>query len=178
MEKVCREPRRKQRKITLHRANILNDIDLRTYKLAESSVADPEVRDHIQSDADEHLDGALLGSAMDARDAQLRKRLAFCIDPEGPVEVDDTADLEGEYEFVFLLPVSFKDANLKTAAKKMHDYIAKGALMDWYNDNGTQYAATLAVEVTELESQIVDIFRVPGVVRHPRIVFIPSYKIR
>lgn len=178
MEIVRREPRHKLRRIRLGREGIFRDIDCLTFKLAETVVAEPEARDKVASDSEDSLDGALITSFMDARAAQLRKRLAFCLECECTVSVDDGSDLEPDYEFRFRLPAAFKDSNLKVAAKKMHDYLVKGSVLDWYTQTGTGYGAALIGEVVELESQIVDIFRVPGFVSHPGLSFIHSYKLR
>ena len=59
METVNREQRTKQRKITLHKCQILHDIDVLSYKLAETSV-NGEARDNVASDSEDMLDGAML----------------------------------------------------------------------------------------------------------------------
>ena len=55
METVNREQRTKQRKITLHKCQILHDIDVLSYKLAETSV-NGEARDNVASDSEDMLD--------------------------------------------------------------------------------------------------------------------------
>lgn len=174
MEYVKREPREKERKITLHKAEILQDIDTLSYKLSETTGSG----DNVASDAEDSLDSAIISQMMQARDSQLRKKLAFCLKEEEVIEVDNTATIEEDFVYELLLPLSFADSSLKVAVQLMHNYIVRGTLLDWYTQIGTQYGAPLVTEVNSLESQIVDIFRVPGFVKHPSMPYMKSYKIR
>ena len=177
MEIVSREPREKQRKITLHKSNIVHDIDVLSYKLAETSVDEP-ARDNVASDSENGLDGVVTSQLMDSCEASLRKKLGFCLEDEEILEVDNTAELEADYVFKFHLPFSFDDKELRTAVTLMHNYLVKATLMDWYAHIGTNFGAGLGAEVLQLESKVVDIFRKPGFVTHPEMIYWPSYKRR
>lgn len=177
MEIVKREPRFKRRKITLHKNLLLHDIDVMSYKLAETSL-EGEARDNVASDSEDGLDGAVIGQLLEAREASLRKRLSFCLLDTEIIEIDNMTELEGTYVYDIKLPVSFKDIELRTAVKLMHDYLVNAVLLDWYSKIGTNFGNSLVAEVARLESKVVDIFRKPGFVNHPSTVYYPSYKIR
>lgn len=177
MEFIHKEPRFKHRKITLHKNMIFHDIDVQSYKLAETSV-EGSTKDKIASDSEDRLDGAVLTQLMEAREAEIRKKLAFCLDPLTLVEIDNTTTLEPDYVFMFRLPVSFNDNELRVAVKLMHEYMVKATLMDWYTHIGTNFGGAYAVEVAQLESRITDIFRKPGFVNHPSVMYVKSYRSR
>lgn len=177
MEIVSREPKLKQRRIILHKSQILHDIDLFSYKLAETSV-EGDAKDNVASDSEDLLDGAIISQLMESRDATIRKKLSFCLREESIPVVDNTTDLEGDFIYDLNLTPSFKDSELKTAVRVMHDYMVKGTLMDWYVQIGTSFGSTLGVEVLQLESRIADIFRKPGFVRHPEMIYHKSYRTR
>ena len=177
MEIVNREPRLKQRKITLHKNLLLHDIDVMSYKLAETSLQG-EARDHVASASEDGRDGAVIGQLLEAREAALRKKLTFCLRETEIIEIDNVTELEGTFVYDLNLPASFKDIELHTAVKLMHDYLVKGVLMDWYTHIGTNFGSTLAAEVVQLESKVVDIFRKPGFVNHASAVYYESHKIR
>lgn len=177
MEIVDRACRVKKRTITLHRNQICKDIDLLSYKLGETAL-EGAVRDSVASDSADALDGAVISRLLDDRAMTLRKRLAFCIEEEEVETIDNTPDIDSDYEFKFRLPKKFKDSNMAVAMRLMHDYLVRGTLMDWYNKIGTSYGVGMVQEVTELESKILDIFRVPGIVSHPFMVYYPSYRSR
>ncbi len=177
IETVRSEPRCKRRKITLHKNNIVHDIDVLSYKLAETSVDEP-ARDNVASDSETGLDGAVIAKLMDAREASLRKKLGFCLEDEEIIEIDNTEDLEPDYVFELRLPIGFDDKELKTAVRLMHDYLVKGTLLDWYVSIGTNFGAPLTGDVLLTESKVVDIFRKPGFVNHPDMIYWPSYKVK
>ena len=177
MEIVNREPRLKQRKITLHKNLLLHDIDVMSYKLAETSLQG-EARDNVASDSEDGLDGAVIGQLLEARESALRKKLAFCLKEIEIIEIDNVTELDGTFVYDLILPASFKDIELRTAVKLMHDYLVKSVLLDWYTHIGTNFGSTLAVEVVQIESKVLDIFRKPGFVSHSRTVYYESHKIR
>ena len=169
IENVFIEPRTKIRKITLHKSQILYDIDAMTYKLSEVSV-DGEAGDRLSTDTEDRLDGTLVSQFIESREATLRKRLTFCLSKEEIEELDNTGTLDADYVFIFELPHSFNDTGLKVAVKLMHDYIVRGALADWYNMLGTKFGIPFEQQAIEDEHRIVDIFRVPGFVQHPSFI--------
>lgn len=178
IETILHEPRMKERKITLHLEELGKQLDRLTYKYSKSAVADPLAADEVASDVDDNLDGPIISRLFIAREAQVRRRLAFCLIEEEQVEVDNCSDLEGDIVFRMRLPESFTGSSLKVGCVYINDFIVKGALMDWYKEIGSPYADALKPEVDVLESRIVDIFRVPSVVPRGIAPYVPSYKIR
>ena len=43
---------------------------------------------------------------------------------------------------------------------------------------GVAVGAALSMDVLQLESKVVDIFRKPGFVSHPEMIYCPSYRTR
>ena len=177
MEFVNRQPRFKQRKITLHKDLLLHDIDVMSYKLAETSLQG-EARDNVASDSEDSLDSAVISQLLEAREAELRKKLTFCLRETKIFEIDNVTELNGAFVYDLILPVSFKDIELRTAVRLMHDYLVKSVLVDWYTHIGTSFGNALAAELVQLESKVVDIFRKPGFVKHARTIYYESHKIR
>lgn len=176
MEIVGREPRWKKRRIVLHKNQILHDIDVLSYKLAE--VAAGESGDKVASDSEDVLDGSVMAQLLETREASMRKKLTFCLMPVEIIEVNNTPELEPDFKYNVKLPVSFDDNELRPAVRLMHEYLVKATLMDWYTHIGTSFGAPLATEVQELESKVVDVFRKPGFVTHPSMVYMKSYRDR
>lgn len=177
METVNREQRTKQRKITLHKCQILHDIDVLSYKLAETSVTG-EAQDNVASDSEDMLDGAMLKLLLESCEASMRKKIGFCLEDTEILEVDNATELEADYVYNLRLPASFKDTELRTAAKVMHDYLVMSTLMEWYTHIGTNFGSALGEKVIRLESRVADIFRKPGFVSHPQMAYCPSYRTR
>lgn len=169
---VMKEPREKERRITLRSENITTDIDRLTYKLADTAV-EGVAKDSISSDSEDNLDGAIISRLLNERAAVLRKRLTFCLKPETIVEIDDDNESSDEFVFDFILPGKFNDAELRNAVTMMHEYLVRGTLMDWYNKLGVAFGQSMVYEVAELESKVVDIFRKPGFVKHPTMFYQP-----
>ena len=174
MQIVKKEPRTKQRRITLYKNDIMEEIDRLSYKLAETSVGG-EAGDNISTDSEDSLDAKVLDDLMDVRDSIIRKRLSFCLQQETIYEISNRDEAEHEYIFDVILPESFPDKDLKTAVHLMHSYYVKATLMDWYDKIGTAYGGSMALEVMQLESKIVDIFRRPTFVGHPSIILQTNY---
>lgn len=177
IEYINKEPRTKQRKITIHKSQVLYDMDAMTYKLSEVAI-DGDSGDKFSTDTEDRLDGTIVSQFIESREALLRKRLAFCLVPEEILEVDNMGSLDADYVFNFILPQSFNDGDLRPAMKFMHDYIVRGALADWYTSLGTNYGIAFAQQAETDENMLLDIFRVPGFVRHPGLIAQKSYKIR
>lgn len=169
----------KERRIILHKAELLKEFDSLTYKFAETSVSDTAVQDSVASDSETHLDGTVITRLMDLRYKILKKRISFCVVELEREVVDDTLFLAPTYEFNLELDDKFNDNNLDTAVTFMHEYVVKGALLDWYNRIGATAGVTgLEDTVASLEKEIANLFRQPGFVRHPGICYISSYRTR
>lgn len=177
MDIIFKECRTKERKIILHKERIFHDIDALTYKASEVA-AEPLAKDAMASDSEDNYDGAIMARLVNMRALNLKKRLSFCLRKEHAYIADNNIDNSGAIEYDFVLPSSFDDINLEVAAELMHEYIVRGALVDWYDTLGTANGQYKAAELIPLESKILDIFRVPGFVRHPALPYQKSYKIR
>lgn len=167
----------KIRTIKLYKQAIYYEIDALTYKLTESRMqgADVKAKSAVASDSSESFDSSILSRMADYRDATLRKRLLFCLKDEDTDWFINAPDESDKYEYVFVVPDVFKDATLRVLGTKMHEYIVKGALLDWYIQTGTAENITaLTNQVEELETEIVGLMRVPGALKKPLQPFGPQ----
>lgn len=177
MDRVYKEPRTKERLIIIHKEEIYKQMDRLSYKLSKAAVADEAAGDNVASDAEDRLDGAILGRLLHESDRQLRGRLEFCLKEDDVLVIDNSIDPEGDLKYKFILPESFKAGKLQDAAGAINEYLVRSTLMKWYDSIGSQFGPKLPTEVLVLESHVVDIFR-GGFVRHPSMPFIPSYRSR
>lgn len=175
--RCCYNKTKKDRHITLHKAEIYHDIDALTYKLGETVVENKPVRDSVSSDSEDTLDGAVLYRLMNLRAAILRRRLSFCLKKDHVLEIDNRPTYDETYEFYLSVPESFDDNNMEVLMTYMHEYIVRGSLLDWYRKLGTTFGESLEKEVLEIESKIVDGFR-GEIIRHPMLPYIPSHRTR
>lgn len=167
----------KERKITLYKKAVHYDIDALTYKLTEATMqtVDQKAKSAVASDKDESFDASVLGRLTDYRDATLRRRLQFCLKDVEVTEFNNKPSSEPSYEYDFILPIGFKDSGLSNLGTKMHEYLVKGGLLDWYIQTGISVnTKPLADQVAELESSIVNMVRVPSTLRKPLQPFGPA----
>lgn len=163
----------KTRKIILHKDQILYDVEGMAYKFAEANALEGKAKNTLAADHNETLDGRLLSRMMDVRDARLKKRLRFAL---APVNRDVSCDNPGEeQEYVYSLSLAdgFDDNMLDVVKVQMHEYIVRGALLDWYKRLGMQTAAVDPIEVADLEENIVSSLRTPSYTRVPLQPFGP-----
>lgn len=167
----------KIRTITLYKKGVHFDIDASTYKLTEATMqtVDQKAKSAVASDKDEVFDAAILNRLTDYRDATLRRRLQFCLKDEEVVSFTNKPSEEDSYKYELVLPVGFKDASLQVLGTKMHEYLVKGGLLDWYIQTGTNVnTQALATQVSELENAIVNMVRVPSTLKRPLQPFGPA----
>lgn len=167
----------KIRKVTLHKKAVHYDIDALTYKLTEATMqeADHKVKSAVASDREEIFDASVLGRLTDYRDATLRRRLQFCLKEEEVTEFTNKPIEEPAYLYEFVLSIGFKDTNLHNLGTKMHEYLVKGALLDWYVQMGVNVnTKPLEAQVADLELSIVNMVRVPSTLRKPLQPFGPA----
>lgn len=166
----------KERVITLYKKNVHYDIDALTYKLTEATMqgADQKAKSAVASDKDEVFDASVLARLTDYRDATLRRRLQFCLKEEEITSFDNKPSADDSYIYNLVVPVGFKDVMIKTIGTKMHEYLVKGGLLDWYVQTGTSTnIKPLSDQVAELESEIVGMLRVPNNLKKPLQPFGP-----
>lgn len=167
----------KERKITLLKEQILSSIDNLTFKLTEVSLQgiDVKSRSSVASDRDDQFDAAILNRMAEFRDARLRQRLQFCLKNEEITEFTNTPSTDNAFVYDLVLPEGFKDMALKMIGTQMHEYIVKGALLDWYIQAGVNTNTNdLAAQVNEIESTIVNMLRVPSGMKKPLQPFGPA----
>ena len=167
----------KTRKIILHKNEVLYDIEGLAYKYTESLGLEGKAKNTVAADHNDTLDGRLLSRMMDMRDAQLRKRVRFALAPTNKeVSCDNPAD-NAEYVYDLSVADKFDDNMLDVIKVQMHEYLVRGALLDWYKKIGVQSIAVDAGEVAELEESIVSSLRTPSYMKAPMQPFGPRKSI-
>lgn len=167
----------KERKITLLKEGILYDIDALTFKLTEATMqgTDQKSKSAVASDRADALDSSILNRLADYRDATMRQRLQFCLTDEEVQEYTNAPSSDANYVYDLTLPVAFKDSTLKMVGTKIHEYIVKGSLLDWYIQMGVATNLNaLTAQVAEIESSVVNMLRVPSCSRKPLQPFGPA----
>lgn len=158
----------KTAKITLFKQAILDDVNAVTFKRVDGVLAgeSEQVKNALSSDSEEHLDKHILHGYMEARDANIRKRLTFCMQKDleelsasNMLEVDDPL-----LEYSLLVPESFDRQRLKVLARKMHIYIVQGILHDWYAMQNMKGNVS-EEDLEDLEAEVVYMLRSSGVKR-------------
>lgn len=148
--------------ITIYKKAVLADIDAQTFKRVDGILAgeSEQVKNALSSDSSEHLDEHILHGHMETRDADIRKRLAFCLDfNEEDLSVNNLLEMDvPTFEYKLSVPDVFDKQRLKILAKKIHNYLVQGTLHDWYatqNMNGN----VSQTELEDMESEIVCMLR-------------------
>lgn len=165
----------KSKRIILHKNQVLYDIEGIAYKNSEVAGLETKEKNAISADHNETLDGRLLDRMMDTRDAQIRKRLRFCLAPTIADVSCDNPDGKQEYIYDLHLSDKFDDNMLNIVKVDMHDYLVKGVLLDWYKKMGVTPPVTDG-ELEEHLSSIVNTLRTPSYMKAPMQPFGPSKK--
>lgn len=131
--------------ITIYKSYLLYDIDSLTFKRVDGVMSDQtdRVRNALSSDSEEELDKVMLHRYMEARDAALRTKLAFCLvnEDSDTLEVDNNPMMEDpSFVYKISVPDRFTSETVKALSKKMHQYIVDGTAYDWYSRQGIAYA--------------------------------------
>lgn len=88
----------------------------------------------VSSDREEGLDKGVMNCYIQNREATLRLRLAFCLKVEETPSVDNS--IKSSYSYTLLVPDAFPDVVAAGIVEKMHQYILRGTLHDWYTGQG------------------------------------------
>jgi hypothetical protein len=114
----------------------------------------------LSSDSKEELDGSLINRYIAGRVAKLRRKLAFALKPgNATMTATPAASVPERINFDLLVPDKFTYEQLSAMSELMHEYVVKGAILDWYQFTGI--APTVSKEELELlESAIVSTLRV------------------
>ena len=163
--------------ITIYKKAVLASIDAQTFKRVDGvlSAESDQMKNALSSDSEENLDMHILHEHMEKRDADLRRRLTFCLVPDNEELSASNLPKVDTPTFVYNLtaPDTFDKQRLQSLAKKIHNYIVQGSLYDWYATQNMKGSVT-ATELEELESKIASMLR-PSSVKRPLQPFGPRY---
>lgn len=148
----------KERTITITLSEIYKDIDSWTYKYAEvSDVPRPSVKNHMQSDKDEALDGRLLARSVQYRDAKLRNVIGRYLKGETVLSVTNAMPTAETIVYNLTLDDEFEDSLLLPLCTMIARYLTFGALFDWYGPGmGSRQAQNYEQELTDLEIELIN----------------------
>lgn len=124
------------RVITLHKNEVHYDCEAHAFKLMDALSLDIKVKNAVAADTGDMLDGRMLSRYTDLRDAEIRKRLAFCIADGIVGDVNDIPDNDPTYIYNVTLPEGAKESILLPVKTYLHEYMVRGALYDWYKGCG------------------------------------------
>lgn len=164
----------KTRTIMLHKDEILYDIEGLAYKFAESNALEGKAKNALAADHEEILDGRLLSRMIKSRYVHLIDFLSFALAPVSQEKSCNGLSEESVFTITLSLSDKFNDNMLDVVQTKMHEYIVRGVLLDWYKRLGIQTAAVDGGELLELEESIVSVLRTPSYTKRPLQPFGPS----
>lgn len=161
--------------ITLYKTLVLASIDAQTFKRVDGvlSAESDQMKNALSSDSEENLDKHILHEHMEKRDANLRRRLTFCLVPDDEeLKVSNILEVDmPTFEYKMAVPDTFDKQRLQSLAKKMHNYMVQGSLYDWYATQNMKGNVS-ATELEDLERDIVSMLR-PSCVKRPLQPFGP-----
>lgn len=153
---------KKRARIVIYKAEVDHDIDAGTFKRTDAALDGNSDRSQnaVASDAAEDLDGSLIARYRDRRDARVRERLKYCLkkDPNEVLEYDNTLSLDRAYVYELLVDESVTADDVKSAGTRIHEYIVRGTLYDWYLGAGLQPTDSLE-SLEELEDSVASSLR-------------------
>lgn len=148
--------------ITIYKKAVLAAIDAQTFKRVDGVLSgeSEQVKNAVSSDSSESLDEHILHEHMETRDANIRKRLRFCLDKDmEDLSVSNLMDVEvPTFDYKLQVPETFDKQRLKILARKMHDYMVQGVLYDWYSTQNMKGNVS-ASELGDMEDEIVSMLR-------------------
>lgn len=161
--------------INIYKALVLAAVDAQTYKRVDGVLAAEadQIKNAISSDSTEQLDMNILHELMEARDAVVRAKLAFCLVDDGE-ELVATNELEKDkvsFDYVLQVPDNFNKQKLAGLARLINNYIVQGTICSWYAMQNLQGNVTPA-DLEEMERSIVCAMRV-GYTKKPLQPFGP-----
>jgi hypothetical protein len=165
----------KPAKITIYKKAVLASIDAQTFKRVDGvlSAESDQMKNALSSDSEENLDKHILHEHMENRDANLRRRLTFCLVPDNEnLSVSNLLEVDTPtFVYDLSVPDTFDKQRLQSLAKKMHNYMVQGSLYDWYATQNMKGNVS-ATELEDLEREIVSMLR-PSCVKRPLQPFGP-----
>ena len=129
-------------RITIYKVLVDNDIDKRTFKRTDATLDQNSERSQnaVAADSKEELDGSLIARYRDTRDARIRQRLRFCLKKPDTEVLEYTNIIKTDPTYVYELTVGddFTANDLQSIGTRIHDYLVRGTLYDWYLNAGLQ----------------------------------------
>lgn len=170
--------RKKPRLVTVYKAQVYRDIDLLTHKHAEGSgLEDMRVRNAIESDFEEPVDGAIITRNVEYRDAKLRKKITFALADKYDERASDIMELsENAFVYNLVVPEEWNDNLLDPLADQFHRFLVYGALYDWYAQIGSRQAEYYKSQVEEIQGELVSTLRTPSIAKRPLQPFGPAQR--
>lgn len=163
--------------ITIYKELVLASIDAQTFKRVDGvlSAESDQMKNALSSDSEEHLDRHILHEYMEHRDANLRRRLAFCLlSDDDDMSVDNLLELDNPaFEYKLIVPDAYNKQRLQSLVKKMHNYIVQGSLYSWYATQNMKGNVS-DTDLEDMENEIVSMLR-PSSVKRPLQPFGPRY---
>ncbi len=166
---------RKARKIIIDKATVHNDIDSLNFKLTDSALQEMNVRtkNAIASDSTEDYDGMIIARLVDYRDAEVRYFLRNNLKKEEILEISNIPEYDDKYIYNLELYTTTPDVIVKIAMQKIHEYLVKGALLDWYRQCGLQYGESFVPKLMQIEEKLKRSM-IPATIRRPMQPFGPA----
>lgn len=161
--------RRTEIKVKLLKKDLLFDMDASTHLLSEAEKAQATAKqaDILATDSTEVFGLRVLSRYLETRGAQLSQVLNNYV-PTTSVSTgtytpkDDQLKLTGTsvnaIEYTFKVSVEYNDSNTQPLALLMHEYVVKGALLDWYNALGINKGVEIPARLQELEARMHSLF--------------------
>ena len=171
----------KRRNITIDKSAVFHDVDNLTQKFADGRQMDNvKKEDAYVSDVTSHFDSAVIERLAEFRASELYMILSRAISSDMEVtEADNSLMAGGTWEYVFDMPIQFKDQKLKPLAILMHRYILWGILADWYMELGEDgQAAAWKKKADDIVDDIKDMVMVPSRHNKPLQPFGPARKLK
>lgn len=163
--------------ITIYKKAVLASVDAQTFKRVDGvlSAESDQMKNALSSDSEENLDMHILHEHMEKRDANLRRRLTFClVSDDEDLSVSNLLEVDKPtFIYNLIVPDAFDKQRLQSLAKKIHNYIVQGALYDWYATQNMKGNVS-ATELEDLENEIVYMLRT-SFVKRPLQPFGPRY---
>ena len=168
----------KPARITIWKAEVDHDVDAHTFKRTDAALDERSDRTQnaVASDAAEDLDGSVIARYRDLRDARIRERLKFCLvrKPTDVLEYNNIKNLDPAYIYELMVSDSITADNIQSAGTRIHEYLVRGTLYDWYLGAGLQPTDTLE-SLQELEDGISAVLRGRSYGHRPMQPFGPAF---
>lgn len=144
--------------ITINKSYVLYDVDALTYKRADGVMSDQSdrLKNAISSDSEEELDRVMLYRYMDDKDANIKRKLAFCLvkGERDTLSASNAPSMDKPaYVYTLNVPDTWDAEMVAALSTRIHQYIVDGTAYDWYSRQGLEFS----VSASELEDRLTKI---------------------